>query len=151
MKGPADVNLEESLKSVSDFFKRLRFGDDGIDPLEGFVSFSDDEGHGMTLSGDERREYDQCLENLVSAAEKNNLFSRRGLESLLQQSLLQAWNREKGQDRLSEERIKQSVKWLRQELNAKPRTYVVYMPVVGLDPGNLPTRVGKLTFHAGDS
>ena len=145
------MNLQESLNGISGFFKRLRFTDDGLDPLEEFVSFSNDQGHGMMLTGNDRREYAQCLENLVLAAEKKNLFSRKGLESLLQQALLRAWNREKGQEQLSEERIKQSVKWLRQELNASPKTYVVYMPAVGLDPGNLPTRVGKLTFHAGDS
>jgi hypothetical protein len=145
------MHLDVAIKSVKDFLGNLRFTGDGIDYLEDVYIFNVPELGGMSLSGDERKAYFQCLDNLVQAVTKSNSFSRKGLDALLREMLLNARNTEKGSEQLSRDTITQAVRWLRDSLHALPKSYVVYLPVVGLDPECLPVQVGTLVFLRNDS
>jgi hypothetical protein len=158
------MQVEDALKSIVEFLRNLRFGDDDIDISYGFTQFNQSQIGGMILTGNDRSEYIKCLNGLVTAVEdelvkaiyknhpkKDNSFSRKGLEGLLQSTLLKAWNAEEGIQQIPEERIKAAIKWLRQELAAPPRTYLVNMAALGVDRSNLPVRIGKLTFFSSES
>jgi len=145
------MQLEAALKSVSDFLSGLTFDSEGVDLLGSFTVFSDHQLGGLTLTGDERIAYFKCLDNLVQAAENGTTFSKRGLESLLQKTILKAWNAEKDTKQIPKERIRAAVGDLRQALKATPKSYLIYLPVLGIDPSDLPLKVGKLTFLPGDS
>ena len=139
-----DLNAARS-KSVKDFLGNLEFAPDAADYTLSWLVFTQKD-QGITLSGDERKAYFHCLDNLVGALTKSDLFSRSGVESLLQKSVLLAARSGTGTERLSEGAISSAVNWLRSSLQQSPKSYFVYLPVVGLDPECLPVDVGKLTF-----
>ena len=144
------MQVNDALKSVSAFLKSLRITNEVYDPTEGVTTFSDDQLGGLTLSGKERSEYIKCLDDLVQSVFKQESFSRLGVERLLQTTILKAWNAEEGLEQIHPDRVEQAVIWLRMALRAEPKTYLVYLPVVGIDPSSLPVKVGKVTFLPGD-
>ncbi len=146
------MNVDQAVDEVARFLRGMRYAERVDFSLSGrIVSLGDDQGRGVWLTGDEADAFALCLDHLVEADEKQNLFSRQGLERLLRDALIAVGKPEEGQAHLPEERIKGVVKELRKALKAKPRRYLVYLPVVGIDDRNLPVTVGKLTFIASDS
>jgi Apea-like HEPN len=158
------MQVEDALREITKLLKELRFGSDDLDMSYGATTFSRFEFGGMALTGNERGGYIRCLNALVTAVDdevakaikkngpkRETSFSRKGLENLLQTTLLKAWDAEEGLQQIPEQRIQAAVKWLRKELTAPPQAYVVYMAAVGVDQANLPVTVGKLTFFSADS
>src|SRR5262245_291536 len=123
------MNINEALNSFASFLRELRFSERIQLSISGDLTyFTDEQLGGMTLTGKERHEYIRCVDYLAQAVEKGDLFSRRGLEHLLQKALLMAWNGEQGLEQIPEARIKSAKKWLKEALQASPKRYLVYVP-----------------------
>ena len=52
---------------------------------------------------------------------------------------------------MPDDRIKRAIEWLRDAIRAEPKSYLAYLPLLGIDSSNLPTAVGNVTFLPGDS
>jgi hypothetical protein len=158
------MQINEALNDITAFLKNIRFEDSDFDISQGITTFHQTQIGGMALTGSDRSTYIACLNGLITAVEdelstaikknganKDNSFSRKGLERLLQTTLLKAWNAEEGLNQIPENRIQTAIKWLRKELTSPPMDYLVYMAVTGVDQSHLPVKIGKLTFVASKS
>jgi hypothetical protein len=144
------MNLDEALKSVADFLKELRFRSGSRDLLQDSTPSADDHLTGVNLGNAESIAYDKCLNDLVKAVEQSGSFSRNGVQKLLQQMLLNAQREAVTLEQVPEATIKAAVKGLRKALTSQ-KTYLVYLPVAGIDQNTLPRRIGKLGFFASAS
>jgi hypothetical protein len=144
------MQTNDAIKGFTGFLKRLRFTGEEHDLSDGFTTLIDSQLGGLMLTGSEWNEYVKCIDDMVESVSKQESFSRRGVERLLKTAILKAADGEKVLEQIPEERIRRAVDWLRDAMRAKPKTYLVYLPVVGLDAANLPLKAGKVTFLPGD-
>jgi hypothetical protein len=145
------MQLNDAIKHFKAFLKGLRFQDEKHDLLEDFMSFSEPNFGTVILSGKERNEFISCVDYIFAATSKQETFSRGGVERLLRNAVLRAVDDKEIVDAIPEHRIDKTVRELREAIQARPHTYLVYLPVVGIDAGNLPVSVGHVTFLAGDN
>jgi hypothetical protein len=147
------MNFQEAAAEFKRFLKSLHFtATPDFTVTSNLYSFAEESGEGMMLIGDEADEFARCLDHFVEANEvESGLFSRRGLKELMRNTLIKAGSPEEGESQLTEAKVRAALKVLRDGLRAKPKRYIVYLPVQGVDPANLPVTVGKVTFYAGNS
>jgi len=144
------MDTSEALKSVRSYLKGLRFSADKSNAVRGFSWFTYEELGGMTLMGTELIDFETCLNKLVPTLRKEEPYSRKGFETLLQKTMLKAWDHEEGITVLSEVKINKAVDWLKAELKRPPDTYIICFPVMGIDQASLPSKFGKFSFLPAD-
>lgn len=144
------MQVNEALRAVRAFLKGLGDAEDSEDMFDGFIGFGEVPEQ-ITLSGGKRREYIQCVNNLLESMAKDEKFSRLGLEDLLKQTIRMVWSKESDFDKVTDKQVVRAVDWLRNTLAADAKTYLVYLPILGIDHHNLPQTIGKIRLLSGNT
>jgi hypothetical protein len=141
--GTTAMKLDTALRGVAEFLKTAQFSAAGSEIPDR------DRLSGFALSDKDRAAYGKCLHNLVLVFETTNSFNRRSLDELLSHTVKEAYAASDPLGHIPDAVIKRCRNDLKKALTSI-KTYLVYLPVVGVDQKSLPSKVGSLEFFPGD-
>jgi hypothetical protein len=138
-------HLGVALEGVRRFIRSLNGVANSLGASEFDLSFAVDEGE-LDLREPEASAYRECLNDLYSRLPRSELITKRAVEKLFQRSIIKALTFQGGTVTTSEPQISNAIRELESALAATPKKYGVYYPVVGLNPDELPSKVGHYDF-----
>lgn len=140
-------NLNAALKVVSAFIESLMSSEmlSSEDRRSDLFFSHADEGT-LSLSGEEARQYRDCLRALLQAVSSSEQISPRAVEGVFQNAIFETLDIRKRRTPEFKARLNQALQELRQRLTAPAQTFLVYHRVNGLAPEGLPSKVGKVEF-----
>ena len=153
--------LDEGLRKLENFIVTLEEqGNLGASVQEDIgIMFSQADEGGLRLNREEAREYQYCLDAILSSRLSSkgkgiyvdDRYNRKAVEKLMQTAILKALDiKHKRPEEPFKQRLKDAIKELRTALTAKPKRWMVHMRVEGLAPEGLPQRFGKVGFYIAD-
>ncbi len=149
-KGHRSGNLNKALEQVSAYVSHLAgsLSEESTmpPPDQPWMSFSRGEAGGLQLSGDEVRQYHDCLDALIEASDPE-IVSRRAIDGYLKDIIMASLDvNNKRPDTTLEQRLKESLTEFRITLAATPRSWKVYFRVSGMKPTFNPSSFGRIDF-----
>jgi hypothetical protein len=148
------MNLNEALAKFRYFIENLNINNTSqLHPfmLSRYVEFSDEKMGGMSFSGTEVEEYSDVLSDLYKASLDISKYSKKGIESLMQTAILRAVDLNNLQPTvLPRDKIKNALSELKSAITSKPRKFICYYPVIGIDIETLPVTFGNIAFLPGN-
>lgn len=140
-------NLNAALKVVSAFIESLMSSEMLSSEDRRFDLFFSHADEGTVfLSGEETRQYRDCLRALLQAVSSNEQISPRAVEGVFQNAIFEVLDIRKRRTPEFKTRLDQALQELRQRLTAPAQTFLVYHRVNGLAPEGLPSKVCNMEF-----
>lgn len=148
MSNKLNSNIQKLPASTIKKIKRLIFLIDRDSnptiPLNFEIMFSQKDEGTVILSGEEARQYKNCLNLLISRVSDEEV-SANSIGKLLQNAILYSLDiEEKRRDITFDERFDESINDLTKSLNMPKWTFDIYYPLSGLSIEGLPIKIGDI-------
>lgn len=146
---PKPPRKPQSISYVEDFIRTLLGGLNAVeapDMSKAAWWMSWPKKGTLLFSADDLAQYTKVIERLLADFVRPEDLTRRSVESMLNDTILRAW------DPLNEsgvplvERLQAAVAGLRANLSAAPVEYLMFVPVEGFSPQDLPLTFGGMKF-----
>ncbi len=144
------MHLNEAINRFRSFLTAWTIGDVSFNDTEDVTVFTTGVGI-VSISGVEFDRYRECLDALAEAVATRDVYNKNGVEEKVKEAVAIAWQDNHENGKPLEEIVKAAIGTLRKELDAQPKQYLVYVPILGIELSTLPARLGKITFLPGDS
>ncbi len=147
---PKHVAPRGSISYVEDFLQTL-LGDLSVaaDPKFSEAAWWISRPEGTLLfNREDVAQYSNVVRQLLADFAKNEDLSRRSVEALLEDAIFTAWDPRHESRVQSDERVRMAATDLKTRLSAKPVEYLVFVPVEGFEPKELPFTFGGIRFAA---
>ena len=139
--------LDGALQHTREWFGALLTRWESAPPnaLNDATFWREDEG-AFYLRGVDDEEYARCLENLATVVGRTDAMEKEAVAQALQTALFTVVDIPGKRSTEPKARIEDAIRELRRALTGPLLRFQVYIPVSGLDPVGLPTRVGTVDF-----
>lgn len=111
------------------------------------VMFSDQDYGTLFLTGEEAREYRQCLQMFLRLGVPDDLRSKKHIEKLIQRTILKSIDYVGKDNHLSEDqKLDRAIQQLKDDFFVEGNKYTVYYPIENLSIDGLPFSIGGITL-----